>query len=123
MGQLAASGTLTALSGQVRETHPDLTIILYISGSGGLLERMAAAQPDVVSVDQRVDLRDAIKRIGPNFAVQVLCSVLRLLCSCNLHAECTAGLLPACRAAHGYASASSRQAREVPCMQRPCLQL
>ena len=56
---------------QVRETHPDLTIILYISGSGGLLERMAAAQPDVISIDQRVDMRDAIQRIGPQFAVQV----------------------------------------------------
>lgn len=54
----------------VRETHPDLAIILYISGSGGLLERMAACKPDVVSVDQRVDLSDAIKRIGPDFAVQ-----------------------------------------------------
>ena len=55
----------------VRKTHPDLTIILYISGSGGLLERMAACRPDVVSVDQRVDMADAIKRIGPDFAVQV----------------------------------------------------
>lgn len=55
----------------VRTTHPDLAIILYISGSGGLLERMAACKPDVVSVDQRVDLADAIKRIGPEFAVQV----------------------------------------------------
>jgi uroporphyrinogen-III decarboxylase len=55
----------------VRKTHPDLTIILYISGSGGLLERMAACKPDVISVDQRVDMRDAIKRIGPSFAVQV----------------------------------------------------
>lgn len=54
----------------VRKTHPDLTIILYISGSGGLLERMAACKPDVISVDQRVDMRDAIKRIGPSFAVQ-----------------------------------------------------
>ena len=55
----------------VRKSHPDLTIILYISGSGGLLERMAACRPDVVSVDQRVDMADAIQRIGPDFAVQV----------------------------------------------------
>lgn len=55
----------------VRETHPDLSIILYISGSGGLLERMAECKPDVVSVDQRVDMEDAIRRIGPSFAVQV----------------------------------------------------
>lgn len=55
----------------VRETHPDLNIILYISNSGGLMERMAGCQPDIVSVDQRVDMRDAIQRIGPSFAVQV----------------------------------------------------
>lgn len=53
------------------QTHPDLKLILYISGSGGLLERMAACQPDIMSIDQHVDLRDAIQRIGPDFAVQV----------------------------------------------------
>lgn len=54
----------------VRKSHPDLAIILYISGSGGLLERMAIPKPDVISVDQRVDMQDAIRRIGPDFAVQ-----------------------------------------------------
>jgi hypothetical protein len=53
------------------QTHPDLQLILYISGSGGLLERMAACNPDIISIDQAVDMRDAIKRIGPSFAVQV----------------------------------------------------
>ena len=55
----------------VRKSHPDLAIILYISGSGGLLERMAIPEPDVISVDQRVGMQDAIRRIGPKFAVQV----------------------------------------------------
>ncbi|KAK9904151.1 hypothetical protein WJX75_005475 [Coccomyxa subellipsoidea] len=54
----------------VRKTHPQLKLILYISGSGGLLERMAACQPDIMSIDQHVDMRDAIARIGPDFAVQ-----------------------------------------------------
>ena len=62
---------------QVRQTHPDLTIILYISGSGGLLERMAAAKPDVISIDQRVAMQDAIARIGPDFAVQVRMGLLK----------------------------------------------
>lgn len=60
------------------QTHPNLKLILYISGSGGLLERMAACQPDIMSIDQHVDLRDAIKRIGPDFAVQVRC--FRIFC-------------------------------------------
>ena len=54
----------------VRETHPALPIILYISGSGGLLERMAAANPDIISIDQSVDIVDGIKRVGSGFAIQ-----------------------------------------------------
>lgn len=55
----------------VRATHPSLPIILYISGSGGLLERMAACNPDIISIDQSVDLVDGIKRVGSGFAIQV----------------------------------------------------
>lgn len=54
----------------VKATHPDLQIILYIANSGGIMERMAACGPDVISVDQRVDMGDARARIGPGFAVQ-----------------------------------------------------
>ena len=55
----------------VKQSHPNLPLILYNSGSGGLLERMTKCGTDIISVDQSVDLRDAIQRIGPNFAVQV----------------------------------------------------
>lgn len=41
------------------------------TGSGGLLERMAAAQPDIISLDQSVDFMDGVKRCGTNFAYQV----------------------------------------------------
>lgn len=54
-----------------RATHPHVPIILYISGGGGLLERMAACGPDCISIDQSVDIVDGIKRIGPGMAVQV----------------------------------------------------
>lgn len=54
----------------VRKTHPDLPLILYISGSGGLLERMAACSPDIISIDQSVELVDGIKRCGTQFAYQ-----------------------------------------------------
>lgn len=53
-----------------RATHPHVPIILYISGSGGLLERMAACNPDIISIDQSVDIVDGIKRVGDKFAVQ-----------------------------------------------------
>lgn len=55
----------------MKQTHPQLPIILYISGSGGLLERMAAANPDIISIDQSVDIVDGIKRVGSGFAIQV----------------------------------------------------
>ena len=55
----------------VKQTHPNLPLILYISGSGGLLERMAKCNVEVISIDGSVDMQDAIRRIGPNFAVQV----------------------------------------------------
>ncbi|GFH14454.1 uroporphyrinogen decarboxylase [Haematococcus lacustris] len=53
-----------------RSTHPHVPIILYISGGGGLLERMAACRPDCISIDQSVDIVDGIKRVGTGFAVQ-----------------------------------------------------
>ena len=55
----------------VRKTHPELPITLFISDSGGLLERMASTKPDCISIHSSIDLQDGIKRIGPEFAVQV----------------------------------------------------
>jgi uroporphyrinogen decarboxylase len=53
-----------------RRTHPHVPIILYISGSGGLLERMTRCEPDCLSIDGSVDLADAITRCGKTFAYQ-----------------------------------------------------
>lgn len=55
---------------QVKETHPDTPLILYISGSAALLERMAQSGVDIVSVDWTVDMADARARLGPNIGVQ-----------------------------------------------------
>ncbi|XP_048446730.1 uroporphyrinogen decarboxylase [Pyrus x bretschneideri] len=54
----------------VKETHPDLPLILYASGSGGLLERLALTGVDVVSLDWTVDMAEGRRRLGPNIAVQ-----------------------------------------------------
>lgn len=54
----------------VKQTHPDLPIILYASGSGGLLERLALTGVDVVSLDWTVDMAEGRRRLGPNIAVQ-----------------------------------------------------
>lgn len=54
----------------VRLTHPDLPLILYASGSGGLLERLALTGVDVVSLDWTVDMAEGRRRLGPEVAVQ-----------------------------------------------------
>ncbi|GAY40562.1 hypothetical protein CUMW_052920 [Citrus unshiu] len=54
----------------VKQTHPDLSLILYASGSGGLLERLALTGVDVVSLDWTVDMAEGRRRLGPDVAVQ-----------------------------------------------------
>ncbi|MBD1940159.1 uroporphyrinogen decarboxylase [Microcoleus sp. FACHB-68] len=55
---------------QVKATHPDTPMILYINGSAGLLERMAQSGVDIVSVDWTVDMAEARQRLGSNIGVQ-----------------------------------------------------
>jgi uroporphyrinogen decarboxylase len=55
---------------QVKTTHPDTPLILYISGSAGVLERMGQSGADIVSVDWTVDMADARQRLGQNIGVQ-----------------------------------------------------
>lgn len=55
---------------QVKKTHPNTPFILYISGSAGLLERMAKSGVDIVSLDWTVDMAEARKRLGPDIGVQ-----------------------------------------------------
>ncbi len=55
---------------QVKETHPDTPLILYISGSAGVLERMPQSGVDIVSVDWTVDMAEARQRLGFDVKVQ-----------------------------------------------------
>jgi uroporphyrinogen decarboxylase len=55
---------------QVKATHPDTPMILYINGSAGILERMAQSGVDIVSVDWTVDMAEARRRLGANIGVQ-----------------------------------------------------
>ena len=49
---------------QVKATHPDTPLILLVSGSAGLLERMAKSGVDMISVDWTVDMAEARQRLG-----------------------------------------------------------
>ena len=55
---------------QVKATHPDTPLILYINGSGGILELMAQSGVDIVSVDWTVDMAVARQRLGASIGVQ-----------------------------------------------------
>ncbi|MFH7027001.1 MAG: uroporphyrinogen decarboxylase [Heteroscytonema crispum UTEX LB 1556] len=55
---------------QVKQTHPDTPLILLVSGSAGVLERMANSGADIVSVDWAVDMADARTRLGKSVKVQ-----------------------------------------------------
>jgi uroporphyrinogen decarboxylase len=55
---------------KVKETHPDTPLILYISGSAGVLERMGKSGVDIVSVDWTVDMAEARQRLGKEMKVQ-----------------------------------------------------
>ena len=54
----------------VRAARPDLPLIFYVSNSGALVERMAAAKPDVISLCHTVDLKEGVARAGKEFAYQ-----------------------------------------------------
>lgn len=55
---------------QVKAAHPETPLILYISGSAGVLERMGQSGVDIVSVDWTVDMADARRRLGAAIGVQ-----------------------------------------------------
>jgi uroporphyrinogen decarboxylase len=55
---------------QVKATHPDTPLILYISGSAGILDRMPKTGVDIISVDWTVDMAEARQRLGPDMKVQ-----------------------------------------------------
>ncbi len=54
----------------VKQTHPDTPIILYISGSAGVLERMAETGVDFISLDWTVDISEACKRLPKDIGIQ-----------------------------------------------------
>lgn len=55
---------------QIKATHPETPLILYINNSAGILELMALSGVDVISVDWTVDLAVARERIGKHIGVQ-----------------------------------------------------
>lgn len=61
---------LQQLIGTVKAAHPNVPVVLYVNGSGGLIERMGTVGADVVGLDWTVDMADGRRRLGPGVAVQ-----------------------------------------------------
>lgn len=55
---------------QVKANYPETPLILYISGSAGVLELMGESGVDIISIDWTVDMADARRRLGTDVAVQ-----------------------------------------------------
>ncbi len=49
---------------QVKATHPNTPLILYINGSAGILDQMPRSGVDIVSLDWTVDMAAARQRLG-----------------------------------------------------------
>tara|TARA_Y100000589_G_scaffold280845_1_gene277447 strand:+ start:119 stop:1159 length:1041 start_codon:yes stop_codon:yes gene_type:complete len=54
----------------VKDEYPNTPIILYISGSAGLIERMAKTGVDIISLDWTVDIKEASERLPKNIGIQ-----------------------------------------------------
>jgi len=54
----------------VKSTHPDTPMILYISGSAGVIERMGQTGVDIVSLDWTVDMADGCARLPEKIGIQ-----------------------------------------------------
>ncbi len=54
----------------MKRTHPQTPLILLVTGSAGLLERMATSGADILTIDWTVDMADARRRLGNNVKVQ-----------------------------------------------------
>lgn len=54
----------------VRKACPQIPLVLYINGNGGLLERMKDIGVDVIGLDWTVDMADGRSRLGSKLSVQ-----------------------------------------------------
>lgn len=54
----------------VKKECPQIPLVLYVNGNGGLLERMTGTGVDVIGLDWTVDMADGRRRLGSKISVQ-----------------------------------------------------
>lgn len=55
---------------EVKRRCPEIPLVLYIAGNGGLLERMKETGVDVIGLDWTIDMADGRKRLGSDISIQ-----------------------------------------------------
>eukprot|EP00897_Mesotaenium_endlicherianum_P008892 jgi/Mesen1/8030/ME000427S07319 len=55
---------------EIKAKRPEVPVVFYINGSGGLIERMATVGADVIGIDWTIDMADARARLPTGTAVQ-----------------------------------------------------
>jgi uroporphyrinogen decarboxylase len=55
---------------EVKKECPNVPLVLYINGNGGLLERMVHTGVDVIGLDWTVDMADGRRRLGSKIGIQ-----------------------------------------------------
>lgn len=54
----------------VKKKCPEIPLVLYINGNGGLLEKMKDTGVDVIGLDWTVDMADGRRRLGDDISIQ-----------------------------------------------------
>lgn len=54
----------------MKKKCPEIPLVLYINGNGGLLERMKETGVDVIGLDWTVDMADGRRRLGNGISLQ-----------------------------------------------------
>ncbi|KAI7756478.1 hypothetical protein M8C21_031040 [Ambrosia artemisiifolia] len=54
----------------VKKKCPEIPLVLYINGNGGLLEKMKGTGVDVIGLDWTVDMADGRRRLGDGISIQ-----------------------------------------------------
>jgi uroporphyrinogen decarboxylase len=66
----AALPAIQQVISEVKAVAPDVPVILYSKGTSHLLGALAESRADVLSLDWRIDLAKARRRLGPRIALQ-----------------------------------------------------
>ncbi|ERN09190.1 hypothetical protein AMTR_s00014p00244010 [Amborella trichopoda] len=55
---------------KVKKACPQIPLVLYVNGNGGLLEHMKGTGVDVIGLDWTVDMEDGRRRLGDGIGLQ-----------------------------------------------------